>query len=255
LKKFFNEINDLYKANKNTSTEELKKNRKFMAKLNSVINEFSKRLDEFYPFDLRTLMLMAENYPTGEFLLPLHYLPSILVLFLDKKNRRKIDFEYSRFCVEELPEILNPILKERKKLKKRGLQNYERSINLAIDAVDKKENTITIKIDLRRTRMEIIEDIKRLLSLLEKESNIFKIDLEQKHKHHWEEYDSFLRVYDLKKSNPQLTWSDISKIIYPDALVKNKKEDKDLAKPWAKDKVRYHYKRALEMIEGRWREI
>jgi hypothetical protein len=234
--------------------KKITKDKRLIARAKSLYNEFSKKLDEFYPFDLDDLMSMMKAHPKGKWTVPSYYLPSILVLFCDEKTEKKIPV-YSRFYFERSPVMLNQILEERKSRRGRISENSKKPGLLAIDAVNKKNKTIMVKIRLDRTREDILEDIERLLTLLKKEAKILGIDMERKVKLHWDEIEKYIKVYDLKKQNPQITWDEVAKQIFPGEDDWNKKFTKQLATQGAKDKVRHYYRQAIKMINGGWREI
>jgi len=236
--------------------KEITKDKRLIARAKSLYNEFSKRVDEFYPFDLDDLTELMKAQFKGKWTVPSYYLPSILVLFCDDKTEKKIPV-YSRFYFERLPEMLNHILEERKSRRGRTSENSKISGLLAIDAVNKKNKTIMVKIRLDRTREDILEDIERLLTLLKKEAKILGIDMERKVKLHWDEIEKYIKVYDLKKQNPRITWGEIAKQLFPGEIYKNPYNNlsKEEVLPSTKDKVRHYYRQAIKMINGGWREI
>lgn len=234
--------------------KKITKYKRLIARAKSLYKEFSKKLDKFYPFDLDDLTELMKAQFKGEWTVPAYYLPSILVLFCDDKTEKKIPV-YSRFYFERFPVMLNHILEKRKSRRGKTSENPKKPGLLAIDAVNKKNKTIMVKIRLDRTREDILEDIERLLTLLKKEAKIFGIDMERKVKLHWDEIEKYIKVYDLKKQNPQITWDEVAKQIFPGEDYWNKKFTKQLATQGAKDKVRHYYRQAIKMINGGWREI
>jgi len=128
-----------------------------------------------------------------------------------------------------------------------------------LNAAHKEDKTIQIKIHLNRKKGNILKDISSLLDFIEKEAKYRKFNLKGL-KPHWDEYEKYLRVYDLKKEHPMLTWAEIAKEIFPDEVKENvsphKFHTKTVAKQYAKDKVRYYWNRANIMInKGGWKEI
>jgi hypothetical protein len=128
-----------------------------------------------------------------------------------------------------------------------------------LNAVNNEDKTVRIKIHLNRKKENIFKDFTRLLDFIEKEAKYRKFNLKRP-RPHWDEYEKYLRVFDLKKEHPKLTWSDIAKEIFPDEVKKHvsphKHQIKILANQSAKDKVRYYWNRANIMInKGGWKEI
>jgi hypothetical protein len=130
-----------------------------------------------------------------------------------------------------------------------------------IHAVDKGEKTVIIKIHLDRKKEDIIKDVKFLLDLLGKEAKVYKVDLKAK-KPQWDVYDKYLQVYDLKEANPEMEFSGIAKLVFPDEVIKEhnaphrKTRKKELASNSSVSKVFRYWKEANKMInkEG-WRQI
>lgn len=131
---------------------------------------------------------------------------------------------------------------------------------LDIHAVDKGEKTIIIKIHLDRKKEDIIKDVRFLLGLLDKQAKKYKVDLKAK-RPQWDVYKKYLQVYDLKKVDPKMTWSDIAIKVFPDEIYKNpahkrKPRKAILPQPSAVDKVKYYWREANKMInEGGWKQI
>ena len=124
-----------------------------------------------------------------------------------------------------------------------------------LNAVNNGDKTILIKIHLNRKKENILKDVNSLINFIAKEAKYRNFNLKRP-KPHWDEYEKYLSVYDLKKENPRLTWSDIAKKIFPDEVYENKKLSKQIALPSARDKVRYYWNRANIMInKGGWKEI
>jgi hypothetical protein len=131
---------------------------------------------------------------------------------------------------------------------------------LDIHAVDKREKSLIIKIHLDRKKEDIIKDVKFLLGLLDKQAKSYKVGLKAK-RPQWDVYDKYLQVYDLKKANLKMTWSDIAIKVFPDEIFKNpahkrKHRKAVLPYPSAADKVKYYWGEAKKMInEGGWKQI
>jgi len=137
----------------------------------------------------------------------------------------------------------------------RGKQTSRKVLPRMSPAIDPGEKTIIIRIHLDRKKADIGRDVNHLLNLLDKGGGTYKLELKRM-KSHWDVYDNYLRVYDLKKENPKLTWSEIAIIIFPQEVYKNTKRDKNLAMNSAKDKVRNYWRQAKKMIEeGGWKQI
>ena len=134
---------------------------------------------------------------------------------------------------------------------------------LKIHAVEKEEKTVIVKIRLDRKKDDIVRDIKFLLELLREEAQIYGVDLKAK-KPRWRDrvYDDYLRVFDLKKANPRMEWSEIAKMVFPGEVIKGhnaphrKTRKKELASNSSVSKVFHYWKEANKIInkEG-WRQI
>jgi hypothetical protein len=141
-----------------------------------------------------------------------------------------------------------------------GYQGVEENI-LSLDAVDKKNKTILIRIHLDRKKEDIRRDITFLINLLEWESRKLSVPLGNPKKPQWDVYDKYLQVHDLKKTNPEMSWSDIALKVFPRETVKNtsykrKPRRPTLPQQTAIDKVKNYWKQANIMInEGGWRRI
>ncbi|NWG03607.1 MAG: hypothetical protein HXY44_12200 [Syntrophaceae bacterium] len=179
--------------------------------------------------------------------------PSIDVIYGSGKRTKSVSLNY----LARHDQYLRSIEKWRKQhpdqFRKRG-----RFFSL-LNAMHKEDKTIQIKIRLNRKKGNILKDINSLIDFIDKEAKYRKFNLKGL-KPHWDEYAKYLRVYDLKKENPRLTWSDIAKEIFPDEVKKkvspHKFQIKVLAHQSAKDKVRYYWNRANIMInKGGWKEI
>lgn len=133
---------------------------------------------------------------------------------------------------------------------------------LAIDAVNLNENTIPIEIHLDRKKEDILRDVGFLLDVLHQEAKEFHIDLGRPKKPQWDVYDKYLQVYDLKKANSEMEWSEIAKIIFPEEVARERKpthrkiRKKELATNSAVSKVFRYWKEANKMVnKGGWKQI
>lgn len=142
------------------------------------------------------------------------------------------------------------------------VEDADSSDLLALDCVDKKENTIMIKIHIDRQQKDILHDIVYLLKLLKWESDLLDTDLGKSKKPQWDVYDKYLQVYDLKEANPKMEWSEIAKIVFPEEVERERKavhrktKKKELATDSAVSKVFRYWKEANKMInEGGWKQI
>ncbi len=79
-------------------------------------------------------------------------------------------------------------------------------------AVDREEKTIVIKIHLDRKREDIIKGVEYLLTFLKKEGKSADIDFKRP-KPHWDEFDKYLKVYDLRKEGK--SWKKIATQVFP----------------------------------------
>jgi hypothetical protein len=129
-----------------------------------------------------------------------------------------------------------------------------------IHSVDKQEKTVIVKVHLDRKKEDIIKDVKFLLDLLYKEAKSYKVDLKAK-KPQWDVYDKYIQVYDLKKADPNMEWSDIAKKVIPEEVNKHeaphrKTRKTELPSKTAIDKVRYYWREADRMIDKKgWMKI
>ena len=73
------------------------------------------------------------------------------------------------------------------------------------------------------------------------------------------EFDKYIRVYDFKKANPKISWSDIAEKVFPQETYSNpnkRGKKKTLVSQTAIDKVRHYYREADKMInKGGWRRL
>jgi hypothetical protein len=179
--------------------------------------------------------------------------PSIEVVYGSGKGTKSVGLNY----LARNDQYLRSIAKWRKQHPDR-FKKHGRFFSL-LNAVHKEDKTIQIKIRLNRKKGNILKDINSLIDFIEEEAKYRKFNLKGL-KPHWDEYEKYLRVYDLKKGNPRLTWSEIAKEIFPDEVEKHvsphKQQIKMLVTQTAKDKVRYYWNRANIMInKGGWKEI
>jgi hypothetical protein len=118
---------------------------------------------------------------------------------------------------------------------------------LAIDAVNPKDKTITIRIKLGHNNKTIRADVNYFLKLLREEADYFNVNLKSP-KAQTDKYERCFRVYDLHEEEGR-GWDKIAFEVYKDEV----KSEKDLAK--AREKVRKQYDRAKELINGGWQQI
>lgn len=119
---------------------------------------------------------------------------------------------------------------------------------LAIQGVDQKEKTITIRIRLRHDNEAILADMKYLLQLLREEGKYFNVNLGSP-KPHWGEYRNYLRVYDLYERyrlRKDKGWKEIGFEVY-------KVSAGDFEK--AREKAKKAYNKAKELINGGWQQL
>ena len=129
----------------------------------------------------------------------------------------------------------------------------------ALNASDKEEKTVLIKIHLDRKKEEVGRDIKFLYDLLHWEVMAFDLDPKLRSKRpRWDEYEKSLKVYDLKKANKE--WSEIAKVMFPERMEEHEAPRRKTRKPQkpsssAIEAVRHLHEEAKKMIEGGWRRI
>jgi hypothetical protein len=99
-----------------------------------------------------------------------------------------------------------------------------------IHGVNKGEKTVIVKVHLDRKKEDIVKDVKFLLDLLNKEAKSYKVDLKAK-RPQWDVYDKYLQVFDLKKTNPNMEWSEIAKIVIPEEVEKHRAPFRKTRKP------------------------
>jgi len=103
---------------------------------------------------------------------------------------------------------------------------FYHEINLSPDEIKRYEDFslinhiiegkfIPILINLSRKKGDIISDVEHLLKTLDREAKVLKKSFKRP-KHHWEEYDKYLKVFDLKTENPQMPWSEIAMAVFPE---------------------------------------
>lgn len=154
-----------------------------------------------------------------------------------------------------------------KKEHPRHFKKYGRFL-LSINAINKEDDTITIKIHLDRQNGEITADVGSLLTILETEAKIMGVNL-GKHKNRppkkmgsekktiWDTYDLYLLVWDLIETDG-LEPEDVAKNIFPKDFADPETLSKDAPdqnpESAIKKVINYHHK-AQEMIDGGWRRI
>jgi 5-bromo-4-chloroindolyl phosphate hydrolysis protein len=105
--------------------------------------------------------------------------------------------------------------------------------------------------------MEVVEEFWTLI--LQAQKSITKDKSLTSFKPRWDIYQKYIQVYDLKKANPKIEWSEISKVVIPEEVYENpnkRAKKKTLVSQSTIDKVRYYWREANKMInEGGWRQI
>ena len=130
--------------------------------------------------------------------------------------------------------------------------------SVTLDAVNKEDSTIMLKIHLDRKKEDIRNDFSLLLDIIEFEAKLLDVDLKSSKRPQWDIYDKYIEVYDLKKANPKIEWSEIAKKVIPEATYDNpnKRGKKNkLVYQWAIDKVRHYWREANKMVQGGWSQI
>jgi hypothetical protein len=117
-------------------------------------------------------------------------------------------------------------------------ENYNNPLSRPmIRAVNKWENTIVLKIHLDRSIGEILNSIKFVIKYVE--AHLYR----KRRRTRFKELDKYLRIYDLKKSNPsKWTWSKIAKEVYPTYFDTGNLQN-------ARDLVKKHYRETCKMID------
>lgn len=180
----------------------------------------------------------------------LYDLSSIEVLSCNENDKDRATMSISPFYPEENKKFLQAVVKSRKiPISKVSKTRFR---ILSIDAIDKKNKTVMIRIHLDRKKEDILRDISLLLDNLAKEAKEDDIDLKRP-KPHWNVYDKFLKVYDLRrKDKRKWTWSKIAERMLPNEVQIDREGKKTRNRL---DKVRHYDRRAKEMISGGWRQI
>lgn len=132
--------------------------------------------------------------------------------------------------------------------------------SLTVDAVNKEDNTILLKIHLDRKKEDLSHNFDFLLDLIEYEAELLDINLASSKRPQWDIYDKYLKVYDLKKADQKMTWSRTAKIVFPNEVYaptahKRKPRQEKIAAASAINKVMRDNKEAKKMIKGGWRQI
>ncbi|MBS3918524.1 MAG: hypothetical protein KG012_06515 [Deltaproteobacteria bacterium] len=147
-------------------------------------------------------------------------------------KKKDLVFEWFSYFEKDYFQKTNNFMKKYPKIK----------AHISFNAVDREDKTIVIKIHLDRKREDIIKGVEYLLNTLKKEAKYFSEDFKRP-RPRWEEYDKYLKVYDLRKEGKG--WRKIAHEVYPG--------DKSLDE--GVRKVRLLHERALKMINGGWRQI
>lgn len=195
---------------------------------------------EFSSFEI------PETAPSSLPEMMLYDLSSIEVLSCDDKDR--VTMSISPFYPEGNEKFLQEAVESRKVPISEGPKT--RFPILSIDAVDKENKTVIIKIHLDRKKKEILGDIGLFLDILKREAKDYNIDLKRP-KPHWDIYDKFLEVHDLRREDKKKwSWSKIAERMFPEDC-----KGKNIFSRSAIDKVRHYDRQAKKMISGGWRQI
>ncbi len=148
----------------------------------------------------------------------------------------------------------------RKERDEDGPEDPDSGNALALDAVDLKEKTITVRINLNRQRKDIESHLEFLLNLLEYEAGLLGYDLGSPRKPQWDVYEKYLQVYDLRKTDPPTNWPEIAKRVFPEEVETRKAPHRktrktELPSRTSVKKVKYYYDEAVKMINGGWKYI
>jgi hypothetical protein len=185
---------------------------------------------------------IPETAPTFLPEMILYDLSPIEVLFYGENDKDRVATSMSFFYPEGDEKFLQEAVESRKLLISKSFGT--RFPILSIDAVDKGNKTITIKIHLDRKKKEILRDMGLFLDILKREAKDYNIDLKRP-KPHWDIFDKFLEVYDLRRENrKKWSWSKLAKEMFPEEPLGP-----------AIDKVRHYDRQAKKMISGGWRQI
>jgi hypothetical protein len=117
-----------------------------------------------------------------------------------------------------------------------------------LNAVDKKEKTILVRIHLERKKENILWDIGLLVGSITKEAKYRKFPL-QRPKPHWDEYQKYLDVWDLRVKKG-MKFPAIAKKVLPKYFEGKKPEPEA-----AINLVKHYFRQAKAMINGRWKQI
>jgi hypothetical protein len=211
-----------------------------VAKKHPEISESLKTALEFRPLNLKELLSIERDYSAGKDVIYENLLPSTAIIF-EGKGKKKFKHEIYDLYAEKDPKLIDFVLQARRRFH-RDRYDFNRALFLSIDAIDRKEKTIKIKIHLDRKIEDIIDDVKFLLKVLDSEAKYFRIDLKRP-KPHWDAYDKLLKVYDLRREKK--IWREIASQVYPG----------DVSIASSMRKVRHLYKQAEKMIKGGWKQI
>jgi hypothetical protein len=129
---------------------------------------------------------------------------------------------------------------------------YSFTLNIRVDPALQKENVKNKVLDVFNELWDIIAEAQKSLQ---------KGTFLKPFKPRWDVYDKYVQVYDLKKANPNMEWSEIAKIVIPEEVEKHgaphrKTRKTELPSKTTIDKIRHYWREANKMInkEG-WKKI
>jgi len=139
-------------------------------------------------------------------------------------------------------------------LEKLNEDNCPRSftLNIRVDPALQKENVRNKVLYVFNELWDIIAEVQKSL-----QKGIFL----KPFKPRWDVYDKYIQVYDLKKANPNMEWSEIAKIVIPQEVENHrapfrKTRKTELPPKTTVDKVRHYWREANKMIDkGGWKKI
>lgn len=238
-----------------------------------IMGSIEEKLPEFASIPINFLLELFEfdlkfpERPVSADIIESYDFPAIEVLLYDKNNKNRIIWNHYDFYKEGNADFFNNAVKEQYIMHEiKSVREEEVVFSpemkfpvLSIDAVNREDKTVMVKVHLDRSREDIRRDLDFLLNLLDNEAKHYKVDF-KKVKPQWDIYDKYIQVYDLKKNNSKMTWLEIAKEVFPDQVYKDisphRKLPRELVSPLLKDTVRKYWKVANEMInkEG-WKRI
>ena len=185
---------------------------------------------------------IPETAPTSLPEIMLYDLSPIEVLFYGEDDKDRLLTSIGSFYPEGNESFLQGAVESRKAAMQKSRKT--RFPILSIDAVDKENKTVIIKIHLDRKKKEILRDMGLFLDILKREAKDYNVDLKRP-KPHWDIYDKFLKVHDLRtEDRKKWSWSKIAGKMFPREPLRS-----------AIDRVRHYDRQAKRMISGGWRQI